>query len=157
MVPCISKTLCFFIVNQKLRVRRLLRPFFLLQNSSLMKKTLKCIKRTLPEIARYLTPSLAHLWSLYTTWFNQFTFKYLLRQPLWPLWSQVTIKELQLPILNYQLSKCLQLSRFSLILFHLLTNKKPLHSHFCKLLLYHEVTDWLCSNVQRCTSLLVSL
>ncbi|XP_070581393.1 two pore channel protein 2-like [Ptychodera flava] len=48
--------------DEVVRIRRLLRPFFLLQNSSLMKKTVRSIKRTLPEVFSVILLLLLHLY-----------------------------------------------------------------------------------------------
>ncbi|XP_021082928.1 two pore calcium channel protein 2 isoform X3 [Mesocricetus auratus] len=47
--------------EESLRVRRSLRPFFLMQNSSMMKKTLKCIRSSLPEMASVVLLLTIHL------------------------------------------------------------------------------------------------
>ncbi|XP_004278094.1 two pore channel protein 2 isoform X3 [Orcinus orca] len=49
------------ICQEPVRVRRLLRPFFLMQNSSMMKKTLKCVRWSLPEMASVGLLLAAHL------------------------------------------------------------------------------------------------
>ncbi|XP_029895637.1 two pore calcium channel protein 2 isoform X2 [Aquila chrysaetos chrysaetos] len=54
-----------FLCAEDVRIRRILRPFFLLQNSSMMKKTLKSINSTLPEMASVVLLLAVHL-SLFT-------------------------------------------------------------------------------------------
>ncbi|XP_069760706.1 two pore channel protein 2 isoform X2 [Narcine bancroftii] len=53
-------SLCLFC-EERVRVRRILRPFFLLQNSSLMKKTFKCLRQTLPQITSVMLLLALHL------------------------------------------------------------------------------------------------
>ena len=49
-------------VLQTVRVRRMLRPFFLLQHSMLMKKTVNCLRRTVPQVASVLLLLAFHLY-----------------------------------------------------------------------------------------------
>jgi two pore calcium channel protein 2 len=48
--------------NESIRVRRFMRPFFLIQSSSLMKKTIKSLKRALPQIISVFILLLLHLY-----------------------------------------------------------------------------------------------
>jgi len=45
-----------------IRIRRIFRPFFLLQNSSLLKKTVHCLKKSLPEVLAILFLLLLHIY-----------------------------------------------------------------------------------------------
>uniref|UniRef100_A0A3P8Y128 Ion transport domain-containing protein n=1 Tax=Esox lucius TaxID=8010 RepID=A0A3P8Y128_ESOLU len=62
MVSVIDWTMSLSMTcDETVRIRKLLRPFYLLQNSSLMKKSLKCIKRTLPGITSVILLVILHL------------------------------------------------------------------------------------------------
>ncbi|GAB1607575.1 two pore calcium channel protein 2-like [Argonauta hians] len=48
--------------TEVVRVRRMLRPFFILQHSSLMKKIVNCLRRTVPEVFSILLMLAFHLY-----------------------------------------------------------------------------------------------
>ncbi|CAG5119483.1 unnamed protein product, partial [Candidula unifasciata] len=48
--------------QELIRFRRILRPYFILQNSSLMKKIVNCLRRTLPEVMSILLLLALHLY-----------------------------------------------------------------------------------------------
>ncbi|KAF6040345.1 TPCN2 [Bugula neritina] len=52
----------FLQCSNKVRVRRMLRPFFVIQRSTMMKKVWNCLRRTFPDIASVLLLLLAHLY-----------------------------------------------------------------------------------------------
>ena len=62
-VGMIANTNCMInLLLFRIRVRRLFRPYFLAQNTTMLKKTLKAMCNTLPEIASVLTLLSLHLY-----------------------------------------------------------------------------------------------
>ncbi|XP_030850086.1 two pore calcium channel protein 2-like [Strongylocentrotus purpuratus] len=51
-----------FVCDELYRIRRFLRPFFLIQNSQLMKKTVRSIKNTMPKVASVILLLLIHIY-----------------------------------------------------------------------------------------------
>ncbi|XP_038664332.1 two pore calcium channel protein 2 isoform X2 [Scyliorhinus canicula] len=49
------------LCEERIRVRRILRPFFLIQNSSLMKKAFNCLRQTIPQITSVMLLLALHL------------------------------------------------------------------------------------------------
>ncbi|KAK3582045.1 hypothetical protein CHS0354_025650 [Potamilus streckersoni] len=48
--------------SETVRVRRMLRPIFIIQNSSLMKKILNCLRKTLPQVVGVLVLMVLHIY-----------------------------------------------------------------------------------------------
>ena len=73
----------------------MLRPFFLLQHSMLMKKTVNCLRRTLPQVASVLLLLAFHLY--FFTVFGMLLF---------PVSEFPGVKS---PIYNFNCDRCVQL------------------------------------------------